>query len=121
MSWTDAFAPAEAAYRAAVMEDAWGHLAPQKNAIYHGLVQFAVGIFGCDDLNPTPIKCELKTSDGKELDSSPRFYDSLTEFLSDMCSSDPTERKVEAGHVYEWRGTFRNYRFRGQLRQLQLV
>jgi hypothetical protein len=107
-----------------VCKETWGHLAPRKNTTYSGVIRFAVGVFGSDDLNPTPIECELRS--GKhELHSSPWFYDALTELLSDWAcagryGNDPLSVPVEAGGVYEWRGTFRNYEFSGELRRMTL-
>lgn len=104
----EAWAPMEARNREIVMGNTWGHLAPKKNKTYRGRVVYAVGCFGSDDLNPTAI-----VSEWGRLDSSPWFYDALAEFLSD---APPELRK--AGCVYEWTGTFRNYAFDGQCREL---
>lgn len=95
-----------------VAEETWGHLAPEKNTAYRGVIRFAVGVFGNDELNPTPIQCEFKN-----LDTSPWFYDALTEFLYDLAKNNPT---VEAGGVYEWQGAFRNYEFKGTVRRMNL-
>ena len=99
----DAFAPAEARYKAAVMVDTWGHLAPKKNTTYRGHFVFAVGCFGSDHLNPTAIECEFNDPE-EELESSPWFYEALNDFMQEM--------DTEAGGVYRWEGTFRNYTFR---------
>lgn len=102
----DAFAPWEAHYHALVMADTWGHLAPKKNKTYRGCIVFAVGIFGSDNLNPTALHCEFRS--GKdELDSSPWFFDAMADFLSDL--------GCDAGGVYRFDGTFRNYTFRGNV------
>jgi hypothetical protein len=103
----DAFAPHEAHYHEQVKQDTWGHLAPKRNKKYTGHVIFAVGCFGCDDLNPTAIECELG-----DLDGSPWFYDAIIEFMQSF--------ETEAGGVYRWDGTFRNYKFTGTMRRLQL-
>lgn len=99
----DAFAPAEAHYKELVIQETWGHLAPKKNKTYKGKVVYAVGCFGNDNLNPIPIRSEFMG-----LDSSPWFYDALNEFLQDL----PEEQRKE-GCVYEWLGTFRNYKLSG--------
>jgi hypothetical protein len=104
----DAFAPAEARYRAEVMEHTWGHLAPQKNKTYRGHVIFALGCFGSDYLNPTVLVCELGN-----LGSSPWFFDALIEFLQSLGGT--------AGGVYRFDGAFRNYKFKGTRRQLQFA
>jgi hypothetical protein len=104
----DAFAPAEAHYKAEVMSNTWGHLAPHKNKTYRGHIVFAVGCFGSDHLNPTALECEFKG-----LDSSPWFFDAMQNFLRNMETSE--------GHVYRFDGTFRNYEFKGRVRELKLV
>ena len=109
----DAFAPAEAAYRAEILKETWGHLAAVKNKKYHGSLTFASGIFGSDDLNPTAISCEFKTSKGEMLESSPWFYDAMMEFMQSL--------ECEAGGVYRFEGYFRNYEFHGTVRKMNLV
>ncbi len=99
----DAFAPIEAANKAAVMYATWGHLAPKKGKTYKIRITYAVGCFGDDPLNPIVLDCDLG-----DLDSSPWFFDSMTRFLSDLGS--------EWGGVYEFTGTFRNYKFKGPIR-----
>jgi hypothetical protein len=110
---------------AMICKETWGHLAPKKNVSYKGFIRFAVGVFGDDDLNPVPIACELRSTK-EELDSSPWFYDALTDLLSEWASAgrygnDPLPVPIEGGNVYEWRGTFRNYEFRGTIRKMTLV
>jgi hypothetical protein len=99
----DAFAPAEARYRAQVMAETWGHLAPKRNKIYRGHVTFAIGCFGSDHLNPTCLSCEFE-----DLESSPWFFDALNDFLQSL--------ETEAGCVYRFDGTFRNYEFKGTVK-----
>lgn len=124
-----AFAPAEARHKQAVLADTWGHLAPKRNATYRGFIRFAAGCFGSDDINPVPLACELK-SGSSELNSSPWFYDALTDLLSDWAADGRygDEKKlpvnwpiVKEGGVYEWRGTFRNYEFDGVLFRMNLT
>lgn len=102
----DAFAPVEARYRAQVLEDTWGHLAPRKNKAYRGHVIFALGCFGSDALNPTVLVCEIG------LDGSPWFFDALIDFCHSLGG--------EEGGVYRWDGAFRNYEFTGMVRRLPL-
>jgi hypothetical protein len=103
----DAFRQHEANYRAAVLADTWGHLAPHKNKKYKGYIVFAVGCCGSDHLNPTPLEIEFD-----DLDSSPWLYDALIELLQSL--------ETEEGGVYRWDGTFRNYQFIGDVRRLKL-
>lgn len=88
------------------IKETWGHLAPVKNRTYNGRVVYAVGCFGDDELNPTPIFAEFRG-----LDSSPWFYEALCEFIGDLDGN-------EVGYVYEWTGTLRNYEFDGVRRTL---
>jgi hypothetical protein len=108
MPFIDAFARAEAHYHAQVSQATWGHLAPLRNKRYSGHIVFALGCFGSDDLNQTALSCEL---DG--LDASPWFFDAMTEFLQSLGG--------EAGGVYRWDGTFKNYEFKGTVRRMELI
>jgi hypothetical protein len=103
----DAFKSHEAIYRAKVLEETWGHLAPKENKTYKGFVIFALGCFGSDRLNPTVLQCELG-----DLDGSPWLYDALIEFLQSLGGDE--------GRIYRWDGKFRNYEFRGTVRQLRI-
>lgn len=103
-----AFAPITAEYRARVAEDTWGHLAPRKNKTYRGHVLFAFGCFGSDPLNATVLECEIG------LDSSPWFFEALTEFLGTFGGDE------SAGAIFRWEGTFRNYEFKGKVRRAQI-
>lgn len=121
----EAFAPIDAHYRSEVLKNTWGHLAPYKNRTYRGRIVFAVGCFGSDDLNPTVIDCEMRNPTLGSLDSSPWFYDALSEFLGDMVTlgrdGDDEPEVIEAGGVYRWEGALKNYEFRGTVRRLDLV
>lgn len=114
------FAPAEARYRAAVLADTWGHLAPKRNVIYRGHITFALGCFDSGDLNPTVLGFELNDRHGNGLDSSPWFYDTLGDFLQSFCRDGSTPGQCEEGGVYRWSGSFRNYKFSGELKRLSL-
>lgn len=112
----DAFAPAEAIYREFVMQDTWGHLAPKKNKTYKGRFVYAIGCFGNDSLNPQVI-----VSDFGDLQSSPWFYEALGDFVDSISWKPEEEFPKRKGHgeegcVYEWVGTFRNYKFSGNVR-----
>ena len=108
MPWIDAFAPAIAAQRSAVIADTWGHLAPERNRRYPGRVVFAVGCY--DSCNPV-----ILASHFAGLDDSPWLYEHLTDFVQGLVSDNRDER---AGHVYEWTGTVRNYKFSGKVKLL---
>lgn len=121
----EAFAPVDAHYHAQVMEATWGHLSPKRNKTYRGYFVFAVGCFGDDPLNPTVLSCEFK-----DLDDSPWFFDSLADFIGADQFSYPSfdgERMIETprqfpeGGVYRFDGIFRNYKFKGTFRQLNLA
>jgi len=101
----DAFCEVDARYKAAVMADTWGHLAPKKNKTYKGRIVYAVGCFGNDSLNPTALFCEFSG-----LDSSPWFFEAMADFIS--------KQENEEGCVYEFVGTFRNYEFKGRIKTL---
>ena len=89
------------------LKETWGHLAPVKNRTYEGRIVYAIGCYN-GVLNPTPLSCVL----GK-LGSSPWFYEAIHGWLSDL----PEAYRQDAC-VYEWTGTFRNYRFDGKIRLL---
>lgn len=129
MSLSSAFLMHEGLARQAALEDAWGHLAPKRNAIYRGHFVFAVGCCGSDDINPTLLDVVLVSRKCGELDSSPWFYDAITDLMSEWASDGrygspkqlPSDwPSVEAGGVYRWEGYFKNYKFVGSLRRLQL-
>lgn len=103
MPWTDAFAPIEADYRMQVRQETWGHLAPVRDMVYQCRVVYAVGCFGSDDLNPTPIFSSFKDEAGEELSDSPWLYEEIVEFMSTLDN--------QPGFVYELSGVFKNYEF----------
>lgn len=105
MGLQDVFPAIEQSNRNIALQNTFGHLAPKKSKIYKGRLVFAVGCFGNDNLNPTALFCEF---DG--LDSSPWFFDAMTEFME--------AQKVDEGCVYEFRGTFTNYEFKGHIKLL---
>lgn len=103
----DAFQPAEQLYRAAVLRDTWGHLAPDKGRKYLGFVVFACGEFG---------DIVSLHSDFGTLDSSPWFYDALSDFMAGHALKENTD----GGAVFRFDGHFRNYRFVGKVRRLKV-
>lgn len=115
-----AFAPIMLKYHCEILEATWGHLAPKKNRTYRGHIEFAFGSFGNDSLNACILSAELKTRNGEELSSSPWFYEALQEFC-DKWATGYNEGYENAGKVFRFEGTFRNYEFVGQTRQMNLV
>lgn len=105
MAWVEAFIPAEEKHRDEVYAATWGHLAPHRNRTYQGRIVFAVGAY--DSLNPVVLACEFNG-----LPDSPWFYQAFMELV------EQTRGDEEAGRVYEWTGTFRNYKFKGKQRLL---
>lgn len=117
MSMTDVFAPVQAAYREAVLQSTWGHLAPKRNKSYRGSVVFAVGCFGGDPLNPTILSAEFSG-----LEDSPWLYEALQELVANHRDYGGTEQYThEPGGVYRWTGVFRNYRFEGSIERMSLL
>lgn len=86
-------------YYAAVFDNTWGHLAPQKNVSYNGIVRFVVtdhSHYGCQ---PIIIQYEFPNLEG------PYLHDELFDKVCDW------KDDFEPGTVYERLITFRNYRF----------
>lgn len=92
----EAFAPVEARYRAQVMGETWGHLAPQARTKYKGSVLFAHSVYGGD--GTTVIR-----TDFQELPDSPWFYEGLHELAGEHRSEHGDD--VEGG-VYLWTGYY---------------
>ncbi len=80
---------AEAPYRAAVMANTWGHLAPDQDKLYRGSILFAQGAYR--DL--VVIQCGFPG-----LPDSPWFYQHLQDFID--------EQETESGCLYAFRGTY---------------
>lgn len=113
-----AFAPAEAAFREVVMQETWGHLAPKKNKTYEGRIVYAMGCYDSGELNPTVL-----VADFAGLSDSPWFYNALGDLLDELSwkperAYPPRKGHGKVGCVYEWTGTFRNYKFEGTVRLL---
>jgi|ERR1700728_294464 len=104
----EAFAPAEARYRAVIMEDTWGHLAPKKNKKYSGHIVWALGCFGSDHLNPTVLDFNLGALNG-----SPWLFDAMIDFLQD--------HSTDEGAIFRFDGYFRNYEFVGTIKRMVLA
>lgn len=78
----------------------WGHLMPQKNVSYPGVVRFALtdhSQYGCQ---PIIIQYEFPNLEG------PYIHDYLFDKICDIETS-----CLKAGAIYQMNLTFRNYRF----------
>jgi hypothetical protein len=80
-----------------VMQDTWGHLAPRPRVKYRGYILIAESVF--PGQGRTTVDTDFVTAKGKELDSSPWFYDALTDYVCDL-------EGLEDGKVYLWEGTY---------------
>lgn len=109
MSVPEAFYESDSRYAEQIRQAIWGHLAPEKNRTYRGRIVYAIGVFSSDSSNPLPIVCDFE-----DLDSSPWFYAALQDWLQSGARADDKD----VGKVFEWTGTFRNYKFRGRRRLL---
>ncbi|MEK6879452.1 MAG: hypothetical protein AABY22_07595 [Nanoarchaeota archaeon] len=98
-SWADIFAPIEAHNRQVVLQNTWGHLAPQKNTTYRGEILFCKSDYNSGTITLISSKMDI--------DSSPWFYDSVHEFLYSF-------DKLECGQVYKINATWRNYKWWGK-------
>lgn len=88
-------------YYAAVFNNTWGHLSPQKNISYKGKVRFVYtdhSQYGCQAII---LEYDFPNLDG------PCIHDALFE---DVCDNSDYW-KGETGAIYERELTFRNYRF----------
>ena len=103
MPWTDAFETVEREYGAAVERDTWGHLAPEQNRSYRGSLLFTHTEWG---------QWVLIRGNFDGLDWSPWLFDAAMEFVE--------KHATEEGGLYQWRGTFRNYRWYGKPQKLVL-
>lgn len=88
----DAFAPAEAKYKAEVMAATWGHLAPKPKK-YEGTILFAHGEYG--DL--VPLRAAFHG-----LPDSPWFFDDMTDWIF--------EQKTEEGKIYLFVGSYTKFK-----------
>lgn len=96
-----------------VTRETFGHLAPVHRRVYQGEVLFANADIAGEG---QPI---IRT-DFPGLDSSPWFYDALTEYFGELAS-----KKLKPGTVAKWTGTYvlfknGNSRFSGKVRALNV-
>ena len=95
----------ESAGRHAGYADTWGHLAPCQDFTYEGHIIFALGAFGGDRM--------VIDADFEDLPASPWLFQALNDFIGD--------HQGEAGGVYRFDGTFRNYVFEGEVQKMTLT
>jgi hypothetical protein len=108
VSLRSAFAPIDAAYKAAVLHNTWGHLAPEPRKRHKGYLLFAFGEFG----DMISIK-----SDFKGLSDSPWFYDALNDFMD--------KHSKRRGTVYRFDGDVMmckngKFKFLGKVTEVKL-
>lgn len=87
----EAFAPALAKYKAQVMAETWGHLAPTSDRRYDGYMIFACGAYG---------DIVLLQADFEDLPDSPWFYEDAQDFIAG---------KTERGFLYRFVGTYEKF------------
>ncbi len=104
MSMITAFEPIDIEYRRQVMGETWGHLAPKRNKKYKVKFWFARSVYNRQ--GTVIIKSE------SELPSSPWEYDAIHEMLGEFNLND--------GSLYIWEGTFKNYKWTGELAEMPL-
>jgi hypothetical protein len=78
----------------------WGHLSPQKNCSYKGVVRFCLtdhSQYGCQ---PIVLQYEFPNLEG------PYLHDFLFDKICDLDT-----RQLPKGAIYQINLTFRNYRF----------
>ena len=96
--------------REAVLRDTWGHMAPEQNRHYEGRIVYAIGAYHCNSV-------VILVSDFPGLDDSPWFYESQDALIANVSwkpEQDSPRRKgyCDPGCVYEWRGGFKNFKWR---------
>jgi hypothetical protein len=81
MGFGEVFAEAEAQYKAKVMANTWGHLAPAAQTKYTGWILFTLGCHG----DNTVIDYEFNDAHHNELPGSPWFTDHMMDLIGDYC------------------------------------
>lgn len=99
MSLADAFAPAEARYRAQVMFQTWGHLYPKLGFQYEGEITFAVAGYGGI--------CSIITANWGTLEDSPLLYEAMDQVFNKV--------DIDRRGVFKWTGKLFAYK-NGNLR-----
>ncbi len=85
---------------ARVFNATWGHLSPQKNVTYKGIVRFTLTDHGHYGSQPIIITYDFPNLYG------PYIHDALFDKVCDWDTNN-----FEQGAIYEIKITFRNYRF----------
>lgn len=94
MSFPEAFAEHEAAYRAAVTHSTWGHLRPAPQD--HGIaITFTVGCYG---------DIAVVDATHESLPDSPWLFEAIMDHVGKKAGS------VERGTLWTWTGTLRWFR-----------
>lgn len=97
-NWAEeAYAPALSAYKADVIQNTWGHLAPQKNTTYRGRMMVSKSGYGNAD-------GKIIDMEWKALGDSPWLFDFVNDWIWEN-----RETMKEDG-IYLMECTFRNYR-----------
>jgi len=102
MALADAFASIENDNYNKVLQQTWGHQAPEANQKYPVTILFCYGDYG--DIIPIKV-------DQGDLPDSPWFFDQMNDFIA--------EKATEQGKVYRFTGTYEmfkngNCRFSGK-------
>lgn len=97
MSLSDVAASIDAHNRQLALKDAYGHLAPEKNKPYKGIIHIFESAFG--------KQCGLDYS-FNGLDSSPWLYEFIQREVSDW--------RLPYYGLYKWETSFRNYKLTGK-------
>lgn len=106
----EAFAPAEARYKAEAMAETWGHLAAKEGEKHKGYMLFTLTEFGC---------YEVIRSHFRGLAASPWFFAHANSFIS--------KRARASGAIYRFEGTYEfishedgDYKFTGTVTRLKV-
>lgn len=91
--------------RQQVMQDTWGHLAPQRGKSYKGIMVYAHGGYG---------DIVLLDATFENLSSSPWLFEAMQEYIGENCKDEG---------VYKWEGCFEKlddgcYCFDGEIKRL---
>jgi hypothetical protein len=97
-----------------VSENTFGHLAPEKNTTYRGVITCAKSCFESGTVNL--LNTVLKDKNKKEMESSPWLYNAVQDLLWNLDLAD----KFKEGYAYVIETTFRNYQFWTKIKEIQL-
>lgn len=102
-NWAEqVYAPVEQYNYNVVIQNTWGHLAPNKNTTYRGEILFCKSAYRSGSIILIDTKCD-------ELDDSPWIYEAYHEYLNSI------DNGLEYGTVYKLSFTMRNFRFWGKI------